>query len=59
MWGDMADVAVRQHYVEAAGIRTRVLEAGAGPSLVMVHGTGGHLEAYVRNIRAHIRFLEG
>ena len=29
-----------------------MLEAGSGPALVMVHGTGGHLEAYARNVRA-------
>ncbi|MFB9727661.1 alpha/beta fold hydrolase [Haloechinothrix salitolerans] len=35
----------------ANGVRTRVVEAGEGPPLVMVHGTGGHLEAYSRNVR--------
>ncbi|MFI9616476.1 alpha/beta fold hydrolase [Streptomyces sp. NPDC052023] len=30
---------------------TRVLEAGEGEPLVLLHGTGGHLEAYARNIR--------
>jgi 2-hydroxy-6-oxonona-2,4-dienedioate hydrolase len=37
-------------YVDAGGVRTRVLEAGVGPPLVLMHGTGGHLEAYLRNI---------
>ena len=32
------------------GVRTRVLRARAGPDLVLLHGTGGHLEAYARNI---------
>ena len=52
IWGDLFGVELRQHYVDAGGIRTRVLEAGSGPALVMVHGTGGHLEAYARNVRA-------
>jgi 2-hydroxy-6-oxonona-2,4-dienedioate hydrolase len=32
------------------GVRTRVLRAGSGPDLVLLHGTGGHLEAYARDI---------
>ena len=27
-----------------------MLQAGAGPDLVLLHGTGGHLEAYARDI---------
>jgi 2-hydroxy-6-oxonona-2,4-dienedioate hydrolase len=38
--------------VDAGGIATRTLEAGDGPPLVLVHGAGGHLEAYARNVRA-------
>lgn len=30
--------------------RSRVLEAGSGPVLILLHGTGGHLENYARNI---------
>lgn len=30
--------------------RTRVLEAGQGPALLLLHGTGGHLENWARNI---------
>lgn len=49
IWSDLVGVPLRHRHVEAAGIRTRVLEAGDGPPLVFVHGTGGHLEAYTRN----------
>lgn len=30
--------------------RSRVLEVGSGPVLILLHGTGGHLENYARNI---------
>lgn len=30
--------------------RTHIVEAGSGPALILLHGTGGHLENYVRNI---------
>jgi 2-hydroxy-6-oxonona-2,4-dienedioate hydrolase len=52
IWADLLGVDLRQHFVDAGGIHTRVLEAGSGPALVMIHGTGGHLEAYARNVRA-------
>jgi len=60
IWADLLGVDLRQHFVDAGGIRTRVLEAGSGPALVMIHGTGGHLEAYARNVRelsAHYRIV--
>lgn len=52
VWADLWDRDLRLRHVDAGGIRTRVLEAGQGAPLVLVHGTGGHLEAYVRNVRA-------
>jgi pimeloyl-ACP methyl ester carboxylesterase len=30
--------------------RTRVIEAGEGPPLVLIHGVGGHAEAWSRNV---------
>ena len=51
IWGDLLGVDLAQYFIDAGGIRTRVLEAGSGPVLVMIHGTGGHLEAYARNVR--------
>jgi len=51
IWQELLGVAFTQGYVQAAGVRTRYLEAGDGPPLVFLHGTGGHLEAYMRNVR--------
>lgn len=39
--------------VQVGEWNTRVLEAGTGPeTLILMHGVGGHLEAYARNIPA-------
>lgn len=39
-------------YASPAGIRTRVLEMGSpdDPAVIFLHGTGGHAEAFVRNL---------
>ncbi len=50
IWSDLANQEFSLYYVDANGIRTRVLEAGKGTPLVLLHGTGGHIEAYARNI---------
>ena len=51
IWSELFGVPLRQRYVDAGGTRTRVVEVGDGAPLIFVHGTGGHLEAYVRNFR--------
>lgn len=50
IWSNFAGGGVQERYYDAAGIRTRALEAGEGPPLVLLHGTGGHAETYNRNI---------
>ncbi|WP_432835640.1 alpha/beta fold hydrolase [Dactylosporangium sp. CA-092794] len=50
IWGELADVDHELRHVDVGGVRTRVLRAGSGPDLILVHGTGGHLEAYARDI---------
>jgi len=55
IWTDLMGVPFTQRYINAGGIKTRVVEAGEGPVLVFLHGTGGHAEAYVRNIAAHAK----
>jgi 2-hydroxy-6-oxonona-2,4-dienedioate hydrolase len=52
IWPQLMDGAFQQRFVEAGGVRTRVIEAGDGPPLVLLHGTGGHAEAYLRNLRS-------
>jgi len=48
MWIEMLEAQVRFYNVN--GIRTRVIEAGSGPTVLFLHGSGGHAEAFARNI---------
>lgn len=54
IWAELADTDHALTHVDvpvgADVVRTRVLQAGCGPELVLLHGTGGHLEAYARDI---------
>ncbi|MHA6793095.1 alpha/beta fold hydrolase [Pseudonocardia bannensis] len=50
VWSALAGLAFEIRYVQVGEWRTRVLEAGEGEPLVLMHGTGGHLEAYAHNI---------
>jgi 2-hydroxy-6-oxonona-2,4-dienedioate hydrolase len=52
IWGELARTPHELRYVDVGGVRTRVLRAGSGPDLILLHGTAGHLEAYARNIAA-------
>jgi len=55
IWSDLQGVSFSQGYVNAAGVRTRYLHSGTPdkPGLLFLHGTGGHAEAYVRNLGPH------
>ena len=55
VWSDLQGVSFAQGYLDAGGVRTRYLHAGdpGKPALVLLHGSGGHAEAYVRNLEAH------
>lgn len=49
-WNALQQVEHRLHWIDAGGIRTRVLEAGRGPdTLLMLHGVQGHLEVWIPN----------
>lgn len=52
IWNGIANTEFKQYYLNANGVRTRVLEAGEGEPLILLHGTGGHLEAYARNVQS-------
>ncbi len=55
IWMDLMGVSFSQGWINANGIKTRYLHAGSKdkPALFLLHGTGGHAEAYVRNFAAH------
>ncbi|RDI45081.1 alpha/beta fold hydrolase [Nocardia mexicana] len=55
IWSDLQGVAFTQGYLDVGGVRTRYLHAGDtnAPALVLLHGSGGHAEAYVRNLATH------
>jgi 2-hydroxy-6-oxonona-2,4-dienedioate hydrolase len=55
VWNDLQGVPFVQGYLDAGGVRTRYLHAGdsSKPPLILLHGSGGHAEAYVRNLEAH------
>lgn len=50
MWLELMGTGLRESFHDVGGVRTRVLEAGSGPALLILHGTGGHAETYQRNI---------
>jgi 2-hydroxy-6-oxonona-2,4-dienedioate hydrolase len=50
IWAELMGCGLKENYYDVNGVRTRVLEAGSGHPLIMLHGTGGHAETYVRNI---------
>jgi len=52
IWNALAGVPHSLELLEVGPWRTRVLQAGAGEPLILMHGTGGHLEAYAYNIGA-------
>lgn len=55
VWSDLQGVSFTQGYVRARGVNTRYLRSGEDdmPGLLFLHGTGGHAEAYARNLAAH------
>ncbi|SIS95847.1 alpha/beta fold hydrolase [Insolitispirillum peregrinum] len=55
LWSAIAGGEVSLRHIDANGVRTRVLEAGSGPTLIFLHGISGHLEAYHRNILSHAK----
>lgn len=54
IWGDLLGLEFEVKHVDAKGVKTRALIAGDGEDVIMMHGTSGHMEAFTRNIRAHV-----
>lgn len=52
LWTELEGLDVTVRHVQIGDWSTRVLEHGSGEPLVIMHGTGGHLEAFTRNLRA-------
>ncbi|MDM5450986.1 alpha/beta fold hydrolase [Peribacillus simplex] len=60
IWNELSGIAFKQYFIDANGISTRIVEAGEGEPLIMLHGIGGHIEAYARNIKSlskHFRVI--
>lgn len=55
IWTDLSGIEFCVKHVDAAGVATRALIAGAGEDLLFLHGTSGHLEAFSRNVVAHVK----
>lgn len=55
IWSDLTGVAFTQGFLDAGGIRTRYIASGSPdkPLLLMLHGVGGHAEAFARNFQSH------
>ncbi len=53
-WTSTARVPSRTYWKPIDGVSTRILEFGevTATPLIMVHGTGGHAEAFIRNVAA-------
>lgn len=52
IWNELAGLDYSIRHVDVGQWSTRVLETGEGEPLIIMHGTGGHLEAFTRNLRA-------
>lgn len=52
-WTDLLGIEYSLSWVDAKGVPTRSLRAGKGEDVIFLHGTSGHLEAFIRNIPAH------
>jgi 2-hydroxy-6-oxonona-2,4-dienedioate hydrolase len=55
IWAELRGVTFSQGWLDAGGINTRYLQSGTKdkPPLLLLHGVGGHAEAYVRNLKSH------
>jgi 2-hydroxy-6-oxonona-2,4-dienedioate hydrolase len=52
LWTELEGLDYSVRHVQIGSWSTRVLETGAGVPFILMHGTGGHLEAFTKNLRA-------
>ncbi|MFE3020028.1 alpha/beta fold hydrolase [Streptomyces sp. NPDC059256] len=50
LWTDLLGAEVR--HINAGGVPTRTISLGSGPAVLFLHGRGGHLETFTRNVAA-------
>ncbi|MER5491662.1 alpha/beta fold hydrolase [Streptomyces sp. NPDC002490] len=50
LWTDLLGAQVE--HVDADGTPTRAVSLGTGPAVLFLHGRGGHLESFARNLAA-------
>jgi hypothetical protein len=43
IWGELGDVDHSLRHVDVGGVRTRVLQAGSGPDLILLRRAGGRV----------------
>ncbi len=58
LWPEIATGDVHLGFVNAGGVQTRYIESGdpkAEEAVIFIHGTGGHLEAFTRNLLPHAK----
>jgi 2-hydroxy-6-oxonona-2,4-dienedioate hydrolase len=48
IWAELLGAEVR--FYDAGGVPTRSIQAGSGTPVIMLHGGGGHAEAFARNV---------
>ena len=52
LWTELAGLDYSIRHVPVGPWSTRVLESGTGTPFILMHGTGGHLEAFTKNLPA-------
>jgi len=59
VWTSLYATEFRQRWIDAGGLRTRLIEAGSPdrPPLIFLHGTAGSWENFALNIAEHAKYF--